>query len=356
MDAGGDMAARIAIIWVHYRTPELLRESVALLVADLPRSVEPELVVVDNGGLDSAPTNTAVLRPQRNVGYAGGINLGVAATRAPNIIVMNPDVLVQPGCVPALINALRSHPIVAPDLYLDRQCRFRMPPVEACDFVSTCIAELGRRDHRWARWARRRWRRHAHRYWRARPDGTAGCHASGAMLGFTRGAYQQLGPWDEGYHLYFEETDWLAHAGRAGLYPKLVADAGAVHLYARSSRKHPHARSWFDRSRARFEHRHFKPWQTALLARIRNRGARSPSIEPGGRVPDVPAWMELSTEACGYPAATSWIENPSGFVLPADVSQQLPARECWLRWLSSNGREVATTRIGRGDHAGGPRV
>ncbi len=228
----------LALIWVHYRTPELLRESIDAARSDLAFSgIMGELVVVENGGLERDPANVTVLRPERNIGYAGGVNLGVAYTSAPNIVVMNPDVLVEPGCIPALLDALSDHAIAAPNLFLDRACTFRLPPTEQRDFLSTCVAELGRHHPQWTRYARRRWRRHAHRHWLC-PSGTVESHdLSGAMLAFTRKAFETVGPWDEGYQLYFEETDWLTRAANMRQRSAFVAAAMAAHLYAQSTRR-----------------------------------------------------------------------------------------------------------------------
>ena len=56
----------------------------------------------------------AVLDPGRNLGYAGGVNLGVRETSADHVVVMNPDVWVQEGCIGSLIAALGAAEVVGP--------------------------------------------------------------------------------------------------------------------------------------------------------------------------------------------------------------------------------------------------
>src|SRR5579885_461064 len=101
---------RLAIVLVHYHTPELAAEAVAALQADLAQSglsEQAELLLVDNGSdpagrklLESLPVR--LVDPGENLGYAGGVNRGVAESRAAAVVLMNPDVLVLPGCLGAL--------------------------------------------------------------------------------------------------------------------------------------------------------------------------------------------------------------------------------------------------------------
>lgn len=350
----GRKQSGLAVVWIHYRTPGLLRESVDAVKADLPVSPRgAELVVVDNGGLDDAGPGVKVVRPRTNIGYAGGVNLGVARTRSPNILIMNPDVIVRPGCVPVLLEALQRHDVVAPSLFLDRERVFRLPPREQCDFLSTCIADLGRRHPWWAAYARRRWRGHANRHW---PQGTVpvpSYDVSGAMLGFTRRTFDTLGPWDDGFPLYYEETDWLQRARQRGLKSALIPAAEAVHLYAQSTRHDPRAREWFAQSRGRFERKHFRSWQRAVLRSIGGRPIMAGGVpSPAGAVPDAPARAELSASACGYPAAAGWIHDPGMLErgLCCGLGEQLPGGSYWLRWIHRSGRELSVRqyRIGAG--------
>jgi GT2 family glycosyltransferase len=84
----------------------------------LPRCVEAILgstdvraavVLVDNGGteglVDGLETldGVTVVRPGRNTGFAEGCNLGVAASSAPFIALVNPDAIVAPAALAALL-------------------------------------------------------------------------------------------------------------------------------------------------------------------------------------------------------------------------------------------------------------
>jgi len=75
-----------------------------------------EVIVVDQGEQAvELPAGLAdrVLRPGRNLGFAGGTNLGIAAASASLIATVNDDALVEPGWMAALSAALDTDPRIA---------------------------------------------------------------------------------------------------------------------------------------------------------------------------------------------------------------------------------------------------
>jgi GT2 family glycosyltransferase len=75
-----------------------------------------EILVVDQAPQPLAlPAGLAdrVLRPERNLGFAGGTNLGLAAARGELLATVNDDAVVGPGWLAALAAALRGDPRAA---------------------------------------------------------------------------------------------------------------------------------------------------------------------------------------------------------------------------------------------------
>ncbi len=75
-----------------------------------------EILVVDQGEQPiDLPAGLAdqILRPGRNLGFAGGTNLGIAATVAPYLATVNDDAIVQPGWLEALLETLEADPKLA---------------------------------------------------------------------------------------------------------------------------------------------------------------------------------------------------------------------------------------------------
>ncbi len=160
--------------------------------------------------------------PGTNLGYAGGVNLGMARSDAEMVVLMNPDVMVLPGCVPALLDALRNGAAVAgPRFYWDGGRRLLQPPAEVRTRREELTRLLAGKSPGGAARARRRWRRHARRHWEAR-EPLPSHDLSGSLLALRRSAWEAVGPFDEGFQLYFEETDWLLRAERLGLSGRYV--------------------------------------------------------------------------------------------------------------------------------------
>ena len=94
---------------VHWRNEELLAE----LAAAWPRDPRFELLVVDNGSTGPwplLPDGVRVLRPGRNLGFAGGANVGIAEARGEILLILNPDVVPEAGALDRLLEGFASLP------------------------------------------------------------------------------------------------------------------------------------------------------------------------------------------------------------------------------------------------------
>lgn len=88
-------------------------EPLAALTAAWPRDPRFELLVVDNGSslpLSMGPAR--LLRPGRNLGFAGGANAGIAEARAPIVLLLNPDAVPEEGALDQLLEGFAAHPDV----------------------------------------------------------------------------------------------------------------------------------------------------------------------------------------------------------------------------------------------------
>ncbi len=361
---------KLAAVLVHYHTPELLEAATEALRRDADAAgIELEALVVDNGSrpqdreiLESLPFKC--LTPGRNLGYAGGVNPGLQPTQPDAVIVVNPDVLVLPGRLAALSEALRDGADAAgPRFYWDPQQRFLLPPTEAVNRRTQVLRVLAERDERWAGPGRRAWRRHARRHWQAQ-DAFSSFDLSGALLAVRRSAWHRIGPFDEDYRLYFEETDWLQRLRAAGREARCVPAAEAIHLYDQSTRYESRAGTWFLESNRRFRRRTFGRAFTAALeflssppktpATASDHRAESRESEPR----DAPAWLEVSASPIGYPAAGHQL-NVAELPLPGDprswlseeIWQRLAPGTYFLRTVDAAGRDCGLRSIDKHGHS-----
>jgi GT2 family glycosyltransferase len=320
-------APSLAIVLVHFHAPAAVRAALAALDRDLEHGgIAAEWCVVDNGSTDDERAELAglgrrVVAGRGNHGFAAGVNQGFASTAASHVLVLNPDVEVLPGCARALLDELgRGTAAAAPRLWWDHERRYLLPPGEERSRGWEILTLLARRFAGPAARARRRWRRDARRHWEAR-ESLRSTRLSGAALAIARDAWARVGPFDETYRLYFEETDWLLRLEAAGLASRQAAGAEAVHAFAHSTKGEPRAREWFEQSARLFRERRYGRW----FARLHDRLARalapssgtaaSSATQPAsawdqaslsnrlGVAADATLWLELSPNREGFPAA-----------------------------------------------------
>jgi GT2 family glycosyltransferase len=347
----------LAVILVHYHTPAFLVESVAALQKDLAAGgLRADLIVIDNGNTTDGEQQVQRLpvryfNPGSNLGYAGGVNLGVRHTDADFLILMNPDVMVRPGCVTTLLDALHDGAAAAgPRLYLDSEKRLMLPPNERQSRIDALLNHIGTRSDFAMATARRRWRTHARLYWRAAhpvPCSTL----NGSMLAIRREAWQRVGPFDDGFQLYFEETDWLQRLHRLGLAARYVPAAEAVHAYNQSAWNEPAAPGWYAESWARFARRYYGAGFLFLLQRLAVPVKPPPTFQTS--LPEVrldfsenrctfPLWVELAEGRRGFPAATECIVDTERHVwcLPDEVWDRLAPGSYYVQVVDDAGIEL----------------
>lgn len=312
---------RVAIILVHYHTADFLRKAVTSLRADLDSSgLDADLIVVDNGSREQERRSLSGL-PVRwidagsNLGYAGGVNLGVRRADADAFIFMNCDIEVLPGCIGALVQTLKDGAFAAgPKFFWDRAQTILIPPTEERTFQNEILKRLGAQyGGAWANMARSRWRRHARRHWLAETP-LPSYSLSGGLLAVTRAAWEDIGPFDETFQLYFEETDWLKRLEQKRSPARYQPFARAVHFHNQSAVQQPQARQWYGQSAEIFEKRHYNWCARQLLNKLSGRsraGCASAPVMTSGLLEvnkilsglSACEWIEISPERSGFPAA-----------------------------------------------------
>ena len=100
---GAMTTPRVSAILVNYNAGLELRRALQSIADELAGNAW-EAVVVDNGSSDGSTAIVEELAPQvrllrngENVGFARGMNQGLAATTAPRVLIMNPDCRLMPA-------------------------------------------------------------------------------------------------------------------------------------------------------------------------------------------------------------------------------------------------------------------
>ncbi|QEO16222.1 glycosyltransferase family 2 protein [Agromyces intestinalis] len=217
--AGPDEAVDVAIVVVTYQSADDLDRLIASLRHEAGHQ-RLRVIVADNASSDATlhvargHSDLVVAETGGNLGYAGGINAAMASIgEADAILVLNPDLVVEPGAVAALRARLRESRagIVVPKI-LDADGE-TYPSIRR---EPTLLRALGDAAFG-SRFASR-----PGAFAEVVSDGGAyeNAHpldwATGAALLIDAGAARTIGPWDERFFLYSEETDFFRRARDLG--------------------------------------------------------------------------------------------------------------------------------------------
>jgi GT2 family glycosyltransferase len=193
------------------------REDTLACLRSLAR--EPvETIVVDNASEDGSAEavardfpDVALIRNERNLGYAGGMNVGIRAglrRDADHVLLLNNDVEVEPGAVAALLSAAEGAGAVCPVI------------VFTDDPQRVWYAGAGfdpRRGYNG---------RHSTEVPSAVTETERAC---GAAMLIPRAALDEVGLLDEELFAYWEDAEWSLRARRAGLPIRVVPAARVRH-------------------------------------------------------------------------------------------------------------------------------
>ncbi len=268
-DHGDASRPRWAAVVVNYNYGDLLARGVRS-VLDETSAGAPDVVVVDNGSTDgSAVALRAALPAARtldapgNVGYARGANLGIAATDAPVVAVLNGDVELKPGVAAAMLAALAADArlgAVGPKILNPDGSVYPSARSDPGLFVALAHAALG------LVWRTNPWTR---RYRQLDVDPTrprAVDWISGAAVWLRREALDDVGGWDERYFMYMEDVDLCLRLRRAGWRVQYEPSGEVVHAQGASTSQRPY-RMIVEHHRSvwRFAGRRYRGWRRVLL-------------------------------------------------------------------------------------------
>ena len=229
----------LSVVIVSWNTREITLEALRsfLPADDLPL----EVVVVDNASSDgsadaieAAFPGVLVIRNERNVGFAGGVNVGLRASRHPLVLLLNPDTRVVGDALSRLVDYASAHPeagIVGPRVLNEdgtlQASRFRFPSLLNQLLEATYLSQLlpGSRFFNRERFGG------GDATTPAPVDAVSGC-----CFLVRRSVLDSVGVLDEDFFMYAEETDLCYRAWQAGFKVHYAPVGEIVHLHGASSR------------------------------------------------------------------------------------------------------------------------
>lgn len=261
------MSAELAIIIVNWNGGELLRRCLAS-VREFPPSISYEVVVVDNDSKDESREwlrtlgdSIRLIENSENEGFGKANNVAFAATNSPYLFLLNSDAEVKAESIDKLLATINSDSkigvagpkLLNPDGTL--QASVWQNPTTPFELLANAfrLYRFMPKRKRAERLLGYHWdhsyRRNAHLL-------------SGAALLVKRQVIDEVGGFEERFHMYGEDTEWCLRIVRAGWSMVFEPTAVVVHHGGGSS-----AKRWTDLEKRRAEYLSFFRFQRLALSR-----------------------------------------------------------------------------------------
>lgn len=209
---------RVCVVILNWNQSAVTRRCVAAVLGQTPA---PAVLVVDNGSderdaadLASLPAGVTVRRTGANLGFAGGMNVGIAYAIGRGyeyVWLLNNDCFPDPGCLGELVSALDA----------DARLAVVLPALRGGDGGRHIVG------------ATVDWRSGSQESAFAMPTGLAAA-SEFALIGcalFVRGSVlAAVGGFDARFFAYREDDDWCVRVARRGGRFAVVPRATACHL------------------------------------------------------------------------------------------------------------------------------
>ena len=230
-------------------------------LADCLRSLESqtfdrfEVVIVDNSGLGRARVASGrvrILSNERNVGFGAAINQAIRDSESPYIAVLNDDAVAQSGWLEALVKAAEARPKAG--MFASQ---VRLFDTKLLDSAGMLIARDGSSKQRG----------HGEPPANFAADSDT-LFPSGSAALYRRKMLDEIGPFDERFFLYCEDTDLGLRARWAGWEGAYVAGAVVDHAYSKSAGRASALKAYYvERNRLYTAIKNF-PWSMLMVVKF----------------------------------------------------------------------------------------
>lgn len=255
----------VSVLIVSWNVRELLARCLASVQTSLVESgCSSEIIVVDNASHDGSAQMVReqfpalrLIETGANLGFAGGVNIGLGAAHGRWIFVLNPDTELVGAALPTLVQFAATQPdavVIGPQLrYPDgdiQSSRRRFPGALTYFLESTLLA-------RW--WPNNRWAQRYHVADRSPTVTQAVDWLVGAALLVRGSAIAHAGGLDAAFWMYSEELEWQQRLRQHGSI-WYVPQAVVIHHEGKSSEQAPARKHLaFQRSKLRYAARTHGP-------------------------------------------------------------------------------------------------
>jgi len=211
----------VSVIIVNWNGLPYLRDClVSLQSSNYPRI---EIIVSDNASTDGSQKviegefqNVTLIRNQKNLGFSGGNNIAFRSAKGSQFFLLNSDAVIEPNCISELIGATVRDPsmaILGCKIFNSVAGKRVIEHVGGILFPSGYTTNLGYREIDAGQFE----------------EIYDVDYVIAAAMMVSRQVIEQIGPFDEAFSLFYEETDLCYRAQKAGFRIVVVPSAMAYH-------------------------------------------------------------------------------------------------------------------------------
>ncbi|MBN1593226.1 MAG: glycosyltransferase [Candidatus Coatesbacteria bacterium] len=227
----------VSIIIVNWNVKELLISCIES-IRETAKSIRHEIIVVDNNSHDGSVDALAegfpdvkVIKNLRNAGFAVANNVAARRALGRYICFLNPDTIIHEGALQAMIDALESDDkigLVGPKL-LNEDGSLQPSARNFLTNLNLMMSHLMFKPI----FSQRIRSKLVYEDWDHNETREVDWLV-GACLMLRRTVLEEIGPFDEGYFMFHEDTDLCYRTKKAGYKVFFVHDAEVVHFGGRS--------------------------------------------------------------------------------------------------------------------------
>ena len=232
---------RLAVVIPALHRPDLTARCVQSFLQQGCAQSDNEIIVVENDAANGPvlpeplPPRVRRLELERNFGFTGAANRGIAAASSEYILLLNNDVELLPGFVNALLAKMESDPLcaIAGGKLLSAADRAMLDGAGDAWLLGGGAYRLGHGDRDQGQF-----------------DAINPLSCCGAALLLRRSALDQIGLLDEDFFAYLDDVDLALRARLAGFHVAFVPQARALHVGSATlgEAQHPKAIEWITRN------------------------------------------------------------------------------------------------------------
>ena len=264
---------QLDIIIVSYNTAEYTQRAIESVYKETNKT-SFNLIVVDNNSPDNSVEvirnnfpDITLIESKQNLGFAGGVNLGVAATNSEFILLLNPDTVILEGAIDKIMYFAQQNVraeiwggiTLNDDLSLNPNNARAMLCFKTLLFSALGLSKIFRSSCFFNHDNYGCWDRNSIR----EVDVVTGC-----FFLTTRSLWDKLEGLDDTFFMYAEEADYCIRAIKKGYQPIITPDARIIHHGGVSEANFSGKMIKLLRGKAELINKHMPRWQQPLLKKL----------------------------------------------------------------------------------------